>query len=177
LLLDIAAFLRRTLSEEADLVPLARELEYMDAFLAIERARFGNGVRVVKRVAPEVLAVPVPSFSVQPLVDNALQHGLWPRGGRGTIWIEGERVGGRLRLTVRDDGVGIPGSPAAGNGEHCGLGLRNLRERLAACYGTDFLFEVRSRPGKGTAVTMVIPLSAAPGKWEDGLLQAAGGGG
>ncbi|MDI6824906.1 MAG: LytS/YhcK type 5TM receptor domain-containing protein [Bacillota bacterium] len=177
LLLDIAAFLRRTLSEEADLVPLARELEYMDAFLAIERARFGNGLRVVKRVAPEVLAVPVPSFSVQPLVDNALQHGLWPRGGRGTIWIEGERVGGRLRLSVRDDGIGIPGSPEAGNGEHCGLGLRNLRERLAACYGTDFLFDVRSRPGKGTAVTMVIPLSAAPGKWEDGLLQAAGGGG
>ncbi|MEW6399131.1 MAG: LytS/YhcK type 5TM receptor domain-containing protein [Bacillota bacterium] len=223
LLLDIAAFLRRTLSEEADLVPLARELEYLDAFLAIERARFGNNLRVVKQVSPEVLGVPVPSFSLQPLVDNALQHGLWPRGGRGTVWIKGERAGGRLRLTVRDDGVGFlaaspmaprRGGPGAGvaagtavaadagaaedaavtrdggvagdgardreAGEHCGVGLRNLRERLAACYGSEFGFEVKSRPGKGTAVTLVIPLSSVDtrgaGKWEDGSLQAAGGG-
>lgn len=176
LLLDIAAFLRQTLREEADLVPLARELEYTDAYLAIGRARFGDGLRVIKRVSPEVLAVPVPSFSVQPLVDNALQHGLWPRGGRGTIWIEAERAGGRLKVTVRDDGVGMTGSPEA-PGDHCGTGLRNLRERLAACYGGDFLLDVRSRPGRGTAVTMVIPLCAPAGSWEDGLLQAAGGGG
>jgi len=203
LILDIAAFLRRTLVEEADVVPLSRELEYLDAFLAIERARFGNNLRVIKRVAPEVLAVPIPSFSLQPLVDNALHHGLWPRGGRGTIWIEGERVGRRVRLTVRDDGVGFAtrpvttssnacvfpdhagdastGAETAGADGHCGVGLKNLRERLAACYGSDFGFEVKSRPGKGTAVTIAIPLAPVNAggvrKWEDASLQAAGGGG
>ncbi|MBE0476077.1 MAG: histidine kinase [Coriobacteriia bacterium] len=162
LLRDFATFYRRTLDTGDELIPLERELEYVRAYVSFERARFGDRVSVTETVAREALGVQVPAFILQPIVENAIQHGMRPREPL-HVRIEAELADGCLLLHVLDDGVGIEASrlpvllePGAARG--LGIALRNVHDRLRGNYGPGSGLEVESREGEGTKVTLTLQL-------------------
>jgi signal transduction histidine kinase len=157
-LAEIFRYLLRRAAQE--FVPLSEELQMAEAYLDIERARFGDRLRVETRVDPRSLGQPIPNLTLQPLVENAVKHGLSQKIGLGTIGIEAEVRDGVLSLAVRDDGVGMPGSTLA-RVYDAGVGLRNLRDRLARLYGTAHVPEITSTPGAGTRVQLRLPVRAA----------------
>jgi two-component system, LytTR family, sensor kinase len=138
-------------------VPLSRELELVGAYLEIERTRFQDRLSVKKQVEPDVLDALVPTLLLQPLVENAVRHGLSPRVAPGTVTLTARRVGDRLRLSVRDDGRGLP--PPDQRRERVGVG--NTRTRLRQAYGDGHRFELADAPGGGTLVLIEIPYRPA----------------
>jgi signal transduction histidine kinase len=142
---------------EKEFVPLADELEMARAYLEIERARFGERLRVETHVDPVSLHQLIPNLILQPLVENAVKHGLSRKMGAGTVRIAAAVNDGCLTITVLDDGLGMPGGTLDRVYEH-GVGLRNLRDRLARLYGAAHLPEIRSAPGGGTEVRLRLPV-------------------
>jgi signal transduction histidine kinase len=142
---------------EKEFVPLADELEMTTAYLEIERARFGERLRVETHVDPRSLHQLIPNLILQPLVENALKHGLARKLGPGTVRIDAAVADGCLSLTVGDDGLGMP-DPALDRVYDRGVGLRNLRDRLDRLYGPAHLPEIRSAPGGGTEVRLRLPI-------------------
>ncbi|HEX5872718.1 MAG TPA: histidine kinase [Longimicrobium sp.] len=134
-------------------VPLSRELDLVGAYLEIERTRFQDRLTVKKQVDQDVLDALVPSLILQPIVENAIRHGLSPRVAPGTVTLTARRVGDRLRITVRDDGRGLP--PPDQRRERVGVG--NTRTRLRQAYGAGHRFELADAPGGGTQVLIEIP--------------------
>ena len=141
---------------EKEFVPLGEELEMAEAYLDIERARFGDRLRVETRIDPRSRQQLIPNLILQPLVENAVKHGLSLKIGAGTVHIGAEVAGGLLTLTVDDDGLGMP-APALARVYERGVGLRNLRDRLARLYGPGHLPEITSAPGQGTQVRLRLP--------------------
>lgn len=139
-------------------VPLARELEMVGEYLAIEQARFRERLRTRIDATPEALACSVPPLLLQPLVENAVRHGVAAREDGGEVAVAALVEGGRLVLLVRDDGPG-----PTPNGETAGTGtaLANLRERLAGLYGADHRLDTSHEPGRGTSVRVELPASDA----------------
>jgi LytS/YehU family sensor histidine kinase len=135
-------------------VPLSDELDFVKKYLEIEKTRFGERLQVHFDVAPETLDALVPNLMLQPLVENALRHGIAPKIGGGRVDITAGRDGGTLRLEVRDNGVGM--APDTLDKFH-GVGLGNTRSRLQHLYGSNHRFEVRAPSGVGLAVMMEIP--------------------
>ena len=149
--------LRRTVDgPTAREVPLAEEMAFVEAYLDIERMRFRDRLTVETRVAPEARAARVPALILQPLVENALLHGLAPRAGPGRLEVRAEVAGARLRLEVRDDGVG-PARDAATGRVRERVGLGNTRARLRALYGRRHRFALADAPGGGTLAVIEIP--------------------
>ena len=138
-------------------VPLARELRFVGAYLAIERTRFQDRLSVKKQVDDDVLDCLVPNLILQPIVENAVRHGLSPRVAPGTLTIAARRVDGHVRIIVRDDGRGLP--PPEARRERVGIG--NTRTRLRQTYGDDYRFEIADAPGGGTVVMIEIPYHGA----------------
>ena len=137
-------------------VPLAEELELIRDYLAIEEVRFRDRLRP-RVVAPaDTLDCLVPPLILQPLVENAVRHGISAVSTAGVLEVLASREGGRLRLVVRDDG---PGVSVATKTPGSGTGLRNTRERLARLYGDRGLMSIADAPGGGTIVTVDIPAS------------------
>jgi len=138
---------------EAQEVTLARELEYLRLYLSIEQLRFSDRLKVDIDVDPDLLDAAVPHMGLQPIVENAIRHGVGPRATPGVIVIRAQRAGDALHIMVRDDGPGF-----GAGGEHgLGLGLANTRARLKQLYGD--AGEVRARNGAngGAEVIMVFP--------------------
>jgi sensor histidine kinase YesM len=134
-------------------VALEEELRIARAYLEIEQARFEDRLRVRWNVDPSTRGARVPSLLLQPLVENAVRHGIAPRAAAGTIEIGAERRNGTLVLSVRDDGVGMPdGAPREG------VGLANTRARLRQLYGARQSLELVGGPGAGTTVRVSLPL-------------------
>jgi len=154
-LADIFRYILRR--AEKEFVPLAEELEMTQAYLEIERARFGERLRVETRVDPRSLHQLIPNLILQPLVENAVKHGLSRKRGAGTVTIDAAVTDGCLDLTVGDDGLGMP-RPALEGVYERGIGLRNLRDRLARLYGPSPLPEIRSVLGGGTQVRLRLPV-------------------
>jgi two-component system sensor histidine kinase LytS len=161
LLREFAAFYRRTLENSDELITLDRELEYVRRYLAFERARFGEErVRVTEDVDSAALDALVPAFVLQPLVENAVQHGILPEGPL-HITIEGRAKDGRLEIVVRDDGRGISESDLArvlepGFGRGLGIALKNVDDRLKGHFGPGSGLKVTSREGEGTCVSVTV---------------------
>jgi len=141
-------------------IPLVEELAFLDHYLAIQRIRFGDQLKIEIRVDPDVKYALVPSLLLQPLVENAIRHGLSPRSSGGTIVVSARRVSGQLELRVLDDGVGLPIGWALGTSP--GLGLTLTRDRIAGLHaGGSSHFGVRRLPGGGTEVEIRLPITAA----------------
>jgi two-component system LytT family sensor kinase len=159
LLLEFADFTRYSFRRHGQFTTLAEELRSIDKYLALERARFGDRLEVTLQVAPEVLPVAVPVFVLQPLVENAVRHGLEKKPGRGHISIVAEDAGPECRISVEDDGVGMDPQQARSSlaGRNNGIGLANVDERLRTVFGTDFGLLVETAPGAGTKVSLRIP--------------------
>lgn len=139
-------------------VPLRRELEYLTRYLEIERTRFPDRLSVQIDVPEPLLEFTVPNLLLQPLVENAIKHGVAPRAAAGTIEVHAALKDATLQLTVRDDGTGTgAGSPVAANGARTGVGLANTRARLQQLYGENQRLSIVSAPGRGTTVTIEIP--------------------
>jgi signal transduction histidine kinase len=138
----------------ADFVPLNDELRVAEAYLEIEHARFGDSLIVEEKIDAPARGVLLPSLILQPLVENAVKHGISPKVGGGRITIEAHLEDGHLHLEVTDTGVGVRQQATMFDR---GVGLSNVRDRLLHLYGTDYLPEVRSSPDRGTTVSLRIP--------------------
>ncbi|HEX7880370.1 MAG TPA: sensor histidine kinase, partial [Candidatus Eisenbacteria bacterium] len=136
------------------LVPLEREMALLDAYLDIQRVRFGERLTIDWEVAADARAVPVPSMLLQPLVENALQHGIAERPGPGRVGIHAARREGRLMLRIEDDGPGFNG---ADQPKGHGVGLGNTRARLAELYGDRASLRTGNRPDGGAFVAIELP--------------------
>lgn len=136
-------------------VPLSEELVFVQRYLAIEQVRFQDRLRIEVDAAPGTADALVPTLILQPLVENAIRHGIAHRVQAGRVAIRARRMNGHLRLEVEDDGPGLASelTPAPGTG----LGLRNTRARLEQLYGSDQELELEDAPAGGTWVTIRLP--------------------
>jgi two-component system LytT family sensor kinase len=165
LLLDFADFTRYSFQRHGEYTTLEEELRSIERYLVLEQARFGDRLKVTLRIAPEVLAVTVPVLSLQPLVENAVRHGLAQKAGGGHITILAEDLDHEAVISVEDDGVGEDPEKVrralAGDASLDSIGLGNVDERLRSTYGDDYGLVVETAPGAGTKVTVRVPKFAA----------------
>jgi signal transduction histidine kinase len=143
-------------------VELAEELEYLRAYLDIEQIHFGDRLRVEYRIDAAAMDALVPTLILQPLVENAIRHGLEPMTKRGTLTIDAQADGDTLWLRVRDDGAGLPKTWRRREG----VGLSNTRSRLDRLYGEEAAITVRENPGGGVLVDVYVPLRRTAEKKE-----------
>ena len=160
-ILKLSGLLRKLMRSQEQFVTLREELESIDEYLDIEVIRFGPRLGVRKDIAPETLDVIVPSLILQPLVENAIKHGLTRKVGPGHITIRSRRQDTTLILDIEDDGLGISDErlPSAMSG---GIGLSNVNERLRVIYGEPARVELRGAPGRGATAHVEIPIVFVP---------------
>lgn len=154
-LLNLADILRYSLDNKRQQVALDEELRVVEAYLAIERLRLADRLAVRIECDDAARSAKIPAFSVQPLVENAVKHGISGKPSGGGISVDIGLNDDRLRIEVRDDGVGFEASNTPGSGH----GLRNVQRRLELCYGDDTEFEIDSEPGR-TCVRFTVPAAA-----------------
>lgn len=173
---DLSDFLRRTLGHGADYVRLSEELEVVRSYVRLEQSRFGNRIRVREEVSQSTLEYLLPVFSLQPIVENAIKHGLSLKKDGGTLVIrifESESV---LHLEVEDDGVGIPesrlqvirqfsGNPSLDT-SGAGIGLNNVHKRIQVAFGPQYGLRIDSLEGRGTTVKILLPVLGKEGQVE-----------
>jgi two-component system, LytTR family, sensor kinase len=166
LLLEFADFTRYSFRRHGDFTTLAEELRSIERYLALEKARFGDRLLVTLRVAQEVLPAAVPFLTLQPLVENAVRHGLEGKPGAGTVTIIAEDHGRECLISVEDDGVGEDPEKVrralGGDVSVDSVGLGNVDARLRTAFGDDFGLVVETAPGAGTKVIVRVP-KFAPG--------------
>jgi len=166
LLLEFADFTRYSFRRHGDFTTLAEELRSIDRYLTLERARFGDRLQVTVRVAPEVLPVAVPYLCLQPIVENAVRHGLEGKAGPGRITILAEDAGSECLISVEDDGIGADPEQIrlamTGEGDSDSIGVGNVDERMRSVFGDEYGLVVETGPGLGTKVSMRVP-KFAPG--------------
>jgi two-component system LytT family sensor kinase len=168
MLTRLSGFLRHTLvSEPGARVTVAQEVETLKLYLDIERMRFEERLRTVFSIDPAAADACIPSFLLQPLVENAIKYAVSPQEEGARISLSAQRIGQRLRLTVSDTGPGLQATkgqtklPASfGKPVSTGVGLANIRDRLAQAYGEDHLFEIRTPADGGFTVVIEIPFEA-----------------
>jgi two-component system, LytTR family, sensor histidine kinase LytS len=164
LLREFATFYRRTLENSEELIPLAQELDYVRRYLAFERARFGEDrILFAEDVPPRFSKILVPAFVVQPLVENAVQHGIRPAGPLHVKVAARLDDAGHACVTVADDGRGIPAGDLPhvfepGFGRGMGIALKNVDDRLKGHFGPDSGISIASVEDEGTTVTLTLML-------------------
>jgi two-component system sensor histidine kinase LytS len=162
LIKDLSELLRRTLNQKQEMIPLKEELDTIKHYLNLEKSRFGERICVHWNVPEQLLNVPIPVFTLQPLVENAIKHGLSPRKEGGNLLIRVWSENNRLFLGVEDDGVGLHASGSsrpklAKTGT--GIGLTNIEQRLRLIYPHTASLSLSDRPGGGTRALVKLPLS------------------
>lgn len=167
MLIALSDLLRRALDgREVETVPLEEELDFLERYLEIQRMRFGDRLDVTIHAQPEALRAEVPYLLLQPLVENAVEHGIDHSDGTCSLTVNVSRERGRLMLEVRDEGSG----PDAEQDELLarGIGLSSTRDRLQLLYGDRQRFEVRRGTEGGTEVRIELPLDALDGPAPEG---------
>lgn len=160
MLTDLSDLLRMSFENlEVQEVPLRQELEFLEKYLEIEQMRFHDRLKVEMRISPDTLDAGVPNMILQPLVENAIKHGIAPRSSGGNIDIAAVRSNGHLEITVRDDGIGVPFGDLENLPE--GVGLSNTRRRLKHLYGEKHQFDLEAIKASGFKVRMEIPYRTA----------------
>ena len=146
------------------IIPFAKEWEQVTAYLDIAIARHGDNLFVTHDIQPEVFNYTIPSLTIQPIIENAIKHGIMPREDGGSISIEGRLDGDDIIITVIDDGVGFSESPdyylTHSPEDH--IGLSNVHQRLKGLYGAKYGLTITSESEEGTTVTIRIPQRLAP---------------
>lgn len=165
LLIRLASFFRQALKRRGHFNTLREEIEYVNTYLILEKARFREKLRIKRDIDQSLLDCQVPVLTLQPLVENAIKHGIQPKMGAGTVQITAKLFNGELLFIISDDGVGIDKEmmpkiflPWFGSGN--GVGLSNVHERLKSLFGEDFGLRIVSEAGKGTSVFVKVPLQA-----------------
>ena len=165
LLLRLSDFFRYSTRQDGHFADFGQEYFFVRTYVSLEQARFGDRLHVRYDVDPQVLGVQVPVLVIQPLVENAVKHGLAEKVGGGTVTLRArvDPLGRMTAVTVRDDGVGMDKATLArvlaGEGREGGVGLRNISERLGSLFGERYRLDVRSAPQQGTTVDLLLPLA------------------
>jgi two-component system, LytTR family, sensor kinase len=159
LLIDFAQFTRYLFRDGRSYVTLGEEIEHVERYLRLEQARFRDILHVTIDVPEETRGTVVPAMSVQPLVENAVRHGVERQAGSGRVAISARRVGGDVELRVSDDGVGIEPErlQAVLAGAGGGIGVSNVDARLRATFGERYALRIESDVGHGTTAVMTVP--------------------
>lgn len=164
LLVHLAEFFRKALKSKGTLISLTEEMEFVNTYLILEKARFGRKLQVKGEIPEHLHKAALPRLSIQPLVENAVKHGITAKIGNGTVSIKVEERDKELYIFIQDDGVGIQPDrlqdvlkPGVGSGN--GVGMANVHERLIGYYGEEYGLKIQSEPGVGTIVTMHLPLT------------------
>jgi two-component system LytT family sensor kinase len=159
LLIDFAEFTRYLFRDGRSYVTLGEEIEHVERYLRLEQARFRDSLHVTIDVPPETRGTVVPAMSVQPLVENAVRHGVERRAGTGRVAITALTVGGDVELRVSDDGIGIAQDRLAAvlAGAGGGIGVSNVDARLRATFGEQYALRIESDIGQGTTAVMTVP--------------------
>ena len=162
LLVEFAEYTRYSFRTAGEFTTLAEELTNIERYLILEKARFGDRLQVKLRIAPEVLPVVLPFLSLQPLVENAVRHGLTSKANGGTVSVIARDSGVDCVITVEDDGVGMDPARLRDqmdgshlSGAHVGLG--NVHDRLRTAFGDECGLVVETGPGAGTKVSLRVP--------------------
>ncbi len=154
LILDTAEFLRTTFADRPEIVPLTEEIRFLEIYLRLEKARFGKRLRSEIEVPDSARMVSLPVLTLQPLVENAVRHGITVKPEGGTIRLRVEPKDDRFRITIEDDGVGFDPTDIRPTGT--GVGLSNVRERLLSHFGEACEWSLRSAPGQGTSIAFTL---------------------
>jgi len=154
---DLLRYALESTSEQE--VPLRRELEFLGRYLEIEKTRFGSRLNVELKIAPDTLDALVPNLILQPLVENAIHHGIEPHAKPGRIELRSRRENAAIRLDVQDNGGGL----APGSGPDEGVGLSNTRARLKQLYGEAQRLVLSNAPEGGLVVSVMLPFRARDG--------------
>ncbi|MEO6040674.1 MAG: histidine kinase [Croceibacterium sp.] len=163
MLTRLSSFLRHTLViQPGGKVSVAQEVETLKLYLDIERMRFEERLRPVFRIDPAAADATIPSLLLQPLVENAIKYAVSPQEEGARIGLTAQVIGNRLRVTVADTGPGLQGRTLNESESSTGLGLANIRNRLAQAYGDDHRFEVETPPEGGFTVIIEVPYEPAP---------------
>jgi len=166
LLIKLAAFFRNNINPSSGSVPLATELEHCKAYIAIESARFEERIRVSFDIAEETLTCRLPPLILQPLVENALKHGILTREEGGEVIIRSRQENDRIVIQVQDNGVGIPQQQLAtlldetyqpSTQDGAGIALKNVNSRIRALFGPEHTLNISSTAGQGTLVSFSVP--------------------
>ena len=156
---SLGRLLRRSMKQHTGLVPLYEELEFTREYMRIKQLLGHGNILYHEEIDPSVENVLFPAFTLQPMVENAVSHGLEPRPEGGNVFVTATREDGFVALRVIDDGLGFDPQavkPRAG-GEMTGIGIANVRERLRLFYGSKFEHRVISAPGQGTVIYFKVP--------------------
>ena len=153
MLLKLSDMLRLTLETKADLIPLSKEIEIIHLFLDIQKIRFGERLQVSINIENAVNECLMPTFFLQPLVENAIEHGIAPVSDAGVLTINATKKDNKLVITIEDDGVGY-----AEKENRQGIGLTNTIERLKQLYDEQYVFSIEKKHPKGSIVTIEIPI-------------------
>lgn len=168
----LSLLLRRALENtDAQEITLEREIEFLELYLEIERVRFADRLTIEMHINPQTLNARVPTLLLQPLVENAMRHGIAPHSSASRIEIRAERRDGKLCLEVRDDGRGLP-EDWSNEMTGTGVGLKNTRARLAQLYDDGYDLRLRNVEGGGVSATLTLPFRAEVeivGKGREGL--------
>ncbi len=161
LVVEFADFTRYSFRRHGDFTTLAEELRCIDRYLLLENARFGDRLQVSLQIAPEVLSTVIPFLSLQPLVENAVRHGIEAKVGKGLVQICARDRGAYTEVTIEDDGVGMDPEQLrlvlAGQQDGHHVGLRNVDARLRQVYGDEHGLTVDTGVGHGMLITMTVP--------------------
>ena len=163
LVVEFADFTRYSFRRQGNFTTIAEELQSIDRYLLLERARFGDRLLVNLQIGPEVLGTVIPFLSLQPLVENSVRHGLDSVAGQGKVTITASDAGSAAEITIEDNGVGMDPeylrSVLSGQADGDHVGLRNVDVRLRQVYGEDYGLVIDTAPGAGTLITMRVPKS------------------
>ncbi len=171
MIVRLGDFLRLTLDNAGtQVVNVKQEIEFLKGYLEIEQIRFQDRLTVKVNVEPQALDIKVPNLILQPIVENAIRHGIAPRSAPGLIEIDVRRENGVLHMEVRDNGPGLPANQSSIKLFKGGLGLANTRARLDKLYGSAHRFELENNPAGGLTVTMEVPSTGSNGHGINGNL-------
>ncbi|MDP3013627.1 MAG: histidine kinase [Candidatus Subteraquimicrobiales bacterium] len=168
LLIQFAEFFRKSLEWRGELVDLKEELDYVNSYLALEKARFGAKLEVIEEIDPIALKCKLPTLTIQPIVENSIQHGMPPEGHI-QIKISAQVSNSIMQVLIEDNGIGIHKRNlkkvlSKGFGRGIGIGLSNVNERLVSLFGEDYHLVVSSSQGEGTQVKIKIPILGGAGE-------------
>lgn len=168
LLIRLASFFRYALKRHGHFNSIKEEIEYLNTYLILEKARFRDKLKIIRDIDESLFDYQVPVLTIQPLVENAIKHGVLPKQGQGTVWIraflEEEE---EIIFEIKDNGVGIPPEKMPkilklGYGSGNGVGLSNVHERLKGLFGEEYGLRIESTSGEGTSIFIRIPLICKP---------------
>ena len=164
LLLNFSAFFRNSLKGRHHFIPLSQEMDNVNNYLVLEKARFGDKINIETNIDEELLEVYVPLLCIQPLIENAIIHGITPKEGNGIIKVSAHSLSkDYLEISVSDDGMGIPADilplikkQEYSSGSGAGVGLYNVDRRLRMLFGDESSLIIESEYRKGTTVRFII---------------------